>query len=60
MYNMYNNDDNNNNNQYQKFPEEAFLGDFNKQFLKNKLTFMKKSCTAYSNSDELQRQTSFT
>ena len=41
MYNMYNNNDNN--NKCQKFPEETFKGDFNKQFLKINLLLWKKA-----------------
>ena len=35
MYNMHNNNNyNNNDNECQKFPEETFMRDFNKHFLK--------------------------
>ena len=35
--NNNNNNDNNNNNEYQNFPEEIFLRDFSKHFLKRNL-----------------------
>ena len=54
MYNMYNNNNNDsNNNKCQKFSEETFLWDFNKQFLEINY-FHEKSCTAYYISDAVQ------
>ena len=50
-----NNNNNNNNQKCQKFPGKTFFPDFNKQFVKINLLLRKKSCTAYKQSDALQR-----
>ena len=53
MYSVYNSVDNKNNGLCQRFPEETFLGGFQKTVFKNKLIFMKRGRTAYSGSNAL-------